>query len=407
MDRFTRKELDKLLAYRGDVVLTITMPTHRTGGPELREDRIRFKNLLNEAQGQLEEFNADESVQKTTLRPLVELQDDENFWEHQGDGLVAFVGVKSGEADLFATYRMPVEFESRCVVDHRPDVAPLVQVVQGDGRYFVLAVSPNRVRLFEGSRFGLTEIEHAAMPENLVEALRIDEYKEHLQFHSVGADSSGGDAIYHGQGGSDLDRRKATELTSYFRRIDDALAEALGTGEAPLVFAGVEYLYPIFKEATRYSALLDEPVAGNPDDLSAQDLFEKAWPLVHQQYRTGLDEKLERLSKAVTTDLGETDPDKVFASSLDGAVETLYVSKKAWISGQADDSNRVLIRTGEAGEAGTSSSRGEHRNAIEDIVNRVLQYGGTVYYVEPEDLPESSELAAQYRYPVAEQVASS
>ena len=51
-------EFKKLIDFDGGPAVSIYMPTHRTG-PETRQDPIRFKNLLNGAEAQLKELDAD------------------------------------------------------------------------------------------------------------------------------------------------------------------------------------------------------------------------------------------------------------------------------------------------------------------------------------------------------------
>ena len=67
------------------------------------------------------------------------------------------------------------------------------------------------------------------LPDNLRDALQIDEYQSYLGFRSDapgGNPSDGGNrAIFHGHGAGNQSTVKEQELTEYFRRIGDGLEE--------------------------------------------------------------------------------------------------------------------------------------------------------------------------------------
>jgi hypothetical protein len=221
------------------------MPTHRTGGPETREDATRFANLVRRTADELKARDVAALKRQEIVRSLEELKHDSVFWQNQGDGLAIFFDGNDRQL-----YRLPLNFRERTVVSSRFHIRPLLPLFQGGGRFYILAVSQNSVRLFQGSRYAVTEIRDERLPKNLREALNIDEYVQSLQFNSMRGASLGngtrGGAAFHGQGGSNLDVRKSDEILPYFRRIDDALQELFGAERSPLVFAGVEYLFPLF-----------------------------------------------------------------------------------------------------------------------------------------------------------------
>ncbi|MFQ5459825.1 MAG: hypothetical protein ACE5EL_03435, partial [Anaerolineae bacterium] len=43
---------------------------------------------------------------------------------------------------------------------------------------------------------------------------------------------------------------------------------------------GVEYLLPLYRDASSYPNILPGGVLGNPDELSAADLHKRAWEIV-------------------------------------------------------------------------------------------------------------------------------
>jgi release factor family 3 len=73
-------------------------------------------------------------------------------------------------------------------------------------------------------------------------------------------------------------------IIEYFRTLDAALHETLREERAPLVLAGVEYLWPLYRAANTYPHLTEGGVAGNPHGLRPDELHEKAWKLVEPYF---------------------------------------------------------------------------------------------------------------------------
>ena len=82
--------------------------------------------------------------------------------------------------------------------------------------------------------------------------------------------------------------------------------ELLREETTPLVLAGVEYLFPIYREANTYPYLLEQGVAGNPDKLKAETLREKAWGIVEPSVLQNQQEAAARYEELATTDRAST-----------------------------------------------------------------------------------------------------
>jgi Bacterial archaeo-eukaryotic release factor family 7 len=154
----------------------------------------------------------------------------------------------------------------------RYHLKPLLPLLAGDGRFYVLALSQNEVRLLGASRYSTDEVKLGDdVPESLADALKLDEPEKQLQFHtgSSGDGGAGRSAVFHGHGAKDDSK---DNILRYFRKIDRGLRDVLKGQEAPLVVAGVDYLLPIYREANTYSGLVEEGTTGNPEELSVEEL---------------------------------------------------------------------------------------------------------------------------------------
>ena len=351
-------------------------------GPETRQNPIRFKNLLGEAREKLAAMDVSGGEIDALLTPAEARLDDHAFWQHQESGLAVFM--EPGEVHAL---RLPLELEALCLVGERFHLKPLFPLLSGDGRFHVLALSQNAVRLLEATRLGVREL---ALPENaprsLTDALGSELTERQLQSHSP----SSGTGIFHGHGGGTDDVKP--ELRKFLGMLDGTLVPLLRRDgrEAPLVIAAVEALAAMYREASDHGAIIEEPVAGNPEQRSAEELHEAAWPLVEPVFDRARRESVERFgnNKASGTCSGE--PAEVVIAAMDGRVDTLFVARGVRVWGRVHELERRVEHADEAGPG------------IEDLIDRAavgtFRTGGQVFSVAPEEVPDGGALAAIYRF---------
>src|SRR5690554_7169259 len=169
MDHVTKDDLTTLIDRQGKWCVSIYMPTVRAG-TETQQNPIRFRNLLREAEERLVDLGMRAPEAQEMLKPLDDLQNDIHFWRHQSDGLAVFLC--EGEVRSF---RVPVDFRERVVVNERLYIKPLLPLFSGDGRFYILAISQDQIRLLEGTRDSVAEVELTGVPESMAEALWPDD----------------------------------------------------------------------------------------------------------------------------------------------------------------------------------------------------------------------------------------
>ncbi|MFO7537977.1 MAG: hypothetical protein R6X32_07945, partial [Chloroflexota bacterium] len=146
MDLLYQDELNELaMEQSGGVCLSLYMPTHQAGPERYEENRIRFKNLLKKAETGLSEANLPGMKARDVARllePVTGLLENGRFWAHQSQGLAIFLNF-----DNAYTYNLPLSFEEMVIVGQRFHIKPLLPLFAGNGRFFLLALSQNQVRL--------------------------------------------------------------------------------------------------------------------------------------------------------------------------------------------------------------------------------------------------------------------
>ena len=279
MNTINHAQLLQLVDAPGKRFVSLYLPTYSVGR-ESPQNPVRFKNLLHAAGSQLSYRGMPEAEIRGFLAPAAELLDRAMFWDELSRGMAILIS--AGELHV---WHLPLAVEELYVVGKRFHLTPLIAWLHDDVPYYVLSVSQHRVRLLHGTRYTLDELKFPDLPTSGIEALHYDVREGFFQTHSGQPQLHGKESIvFTGQGGeADVAH---TEIASLFRLIDSAVCKHLHSRLEPLVFAGVDYLFPIYRQHNRYPHLLTAHVPGNPDLLSPTDLREKAWPLVEKLLHT-------------------------------------------------------------------------------------------------------------------------
>jgi hypothetical protein len=385
MDILTRAELEQLMTKEQQGCVSIYMPTHRTGR-EVQQDPIRLKNLLGEAEKRLSDQGVGTRDVQQMLEPAAKLLLDSDFWQHQSDGLAIFI-----TSNRVRRYRLPLNFEEFVAVMDHFHVKPLLPLFTGDGQFYILALSQNEVRLLNGTRYSVSEVDIGQVGGSLADAIPSVNHQMSLQLHSSGSSGGSGSVTFHGQGGGS-DESAKKDLLRYFRLVADGLKEFLQGYRAPLVLAGVEYLLPIYKEANTYPNLIDTVIKGNPDLLSADELHKSAWEIIGPLFLAAQEEAFayyQQLAGQASERVAGT-LEKIVPAAYHGQVETLFVAAGGQQWGILDPVTNEI-------ELHDQMESGDEPLLDLAAVHTYLK-GGTVFAVEPEMVPGGSLAAAVLRY---------
>jgi hypothetical protein len=367
MDLFTRDDLAALLGERPGPCLSLFMPAHR-GGSE--QDPIRFRNLLTRAEDRLVEAGRRSPEARDLLAPARALLEQPLFWKGQCDGLALFLA-----PDFLCAYRLPLPLAERVALAEQFRVSPLLPLLSGDGRFFVLALSQKGVRLLQATRDTAAEVDVKGMPAGLEGALRTHDRDEPLNFHTRPANGAGSwTAIFHGQGVGIDDHKD--DLLRYFRQVDRALQPVLARDRAPLVLACVGYLMPIYRQANSCPHLLERGVEGGPDRLGSRELHDRAWPLVRPLFDRARADALALYHRLAGKGRTAGSVPEIVAAACAGQVEVLLVSDTA-------------------GQRGSFAATAD----VDLAVAEALRHGGTAYELPSAEMPPGAALAAILRLP--------
>lgn len=385
------EEIKELVGQPKGLFVSIYMPIERATA-EHQRNSIRLKDLMQEARSSIVESGLDDKEASDFLQPIQELVDsDESFWgEEHSDGLAVFLA-----SGVFRYYRLPLSFQELVVVTDRFHLKPLLPLLMiGDEQYYVLALSQKEVRFLRCTRDNVREIELKDVPKSLDEALGYDatakDGQRRMSTPKGGTNNSFQQAgSFHGQGSPDQDKQQ-DGILQFFHSIDKGLHKYLRGKRAPLVLAGVEYLFPIYKEANTYQHLVDEGITGNAEHVKSEELQAQAWEIVEPLFLKGQQEAVERYKELTGTGLISTDIKEIVPAACYSRVEQLFVAVGVQQWGIFNPDSNIVDLHSEA-------ELGDEDLLDAAAVNTVLN-GGTVYAVEPDKVPDGAQVAAIFRF---------
>ncbi len=388
MDLLTRDSLHPILQDQPTLCASLYLPTHRRG-KETQQDPVMLKNALREIERELVEkgLRLTEATEITASAwPLIE---DTVYWSHQLDGLAMFLG----RNDAYA-FRLPLQFSEQVICENQFYIRPLLPMLTGDGRFYILRISQNNIRLLQCSRYTVSEVELRDV-KNVKEMLAQFDVDQSLSMRHASASGvqgrgAGGTHFHnHGEGGDDMDIK--SRALEFFQHVDGKVREALDGETAPMILAGVEYMRAHYRLASKYPFIANEGIDGNQDAVSDEDLARKGWELVAPQFQQERQAELERLRHFLGTGdrKGSDALHSIITAAWSRMVETLFIPAQEQLWGLFDP------------EAMDVQVHRERLPRDEEMLNLACIYtlrsGGTIYECAPEELPDGAMAAAIFR----------
>jgi len=363
--------------------LSLYQPTHRHR-PENQQDPIRFGNLVKVLEESLLQKYPKREI-RTLLDSFLALAEDRDFWEHTLDGLAVL-----GGRGVFRVYRLQRPVPELAVVADSFHTKPLLRMLQSADRYQVLGLSQQEIKLFEGNRDALDEIEPGpGVPRTITEALGEEVTEPHQTVASYGGVGGSHSSMHHGHGGraAELD----IDAERFFRAVDRGVLEHHSRPSAlPLILATLPEHRQLFHQVSHNPLLMDEGIDIHPDALSTDELRRRAWQVVEPRYLERLTALVEEFGRAKAKDLGEEDVVRVAKAVIAGRAATLLIEADRQIPGRID------AETGDIKFEDLADPEGDE--VLDDLGELTLKMGGQVVVVPTERMPTKTGIAAIYRY---------
>jgi hypothetical protein len=362
--------------------LSLYQPTHRHH-PANQQDPIRFRNLVKAMEESLRQKYPARDV-PALLEPFHALAQNERFWNHTLDGLAVLHA-----PTIFRVYTLQRPVSELAIVADSFHVKPLLRILQSADRYHVLGLNRQGIRLFEGNRDALDEVELSAeVSDAIAEATREDDTRPAPAVWTHGSDSAKA-GIYHGVGSDDDLVDRQTERL--FRAIDRTLLEHYSRPSGlPLLLAALPEHLGLFHRVSHNPFLMPDGIDAHPDTMDVEALRGRAWRAVEPYYLARLAGLIEMFGSAQSKGLGTADLAQAADSALAGRVATLLVEADRHVPGRIDpETGEIQLHDG---------AQVEVDDLLDDIAEAVLRNRGQVVIVPAERMPTSTGIAAIYRF---------
>ena len=269
---------------------------------------------------------------------------------------------------------------------------PLLRIVQSADRFHILALTREHIRLFQGSRDALDEIELApGIPRTLTDALgdQVTEAHESATGYSRGGGQGAGNHMRHGIGSrkDEIDK----DMERFFRVVDRNILDHYSRPfNLPLLLAALPEHHTPFREISHNSCLAEEGIAINPDAIDIEELRKLAWAAFLPRYQKRLRGLVEEFGTAKAHGTGSEEVQDVALAAIGGRIKTLLVEADRVIHG------RINYDTGEIEHSSSDSARAD--DLLDDLAELTLRSGGEVVVVPAADMPTATGVAATYRF---------
>lgn len=344
MEQLATRDLRKLVSVSGSTAspcISVYLPVINAG-EDTEQTRKRLNRLLNTVRETLALHypNAAMSMGRSLLAFADKLP---RFVP--GRALAIFISQKvSGYIPLSETVN------EMAVVSESFHVKPLLSLLQGQERYFVVSLTTKKAQVFEGNSHGMEsrEIIYRSPP-------KCDESRDFLRFCH------------------EIERR----LKARFR----------GRQE-PLLIVAPEHLRATYRRISRLRNHIDDSSLSINTEISAPaELHAITWPLAvqylgRQRKRIEREFRIARHKRITLENLED-----VARAAADGRIISLFIEKNVQLWGRFDQDAQPIFRR-------------EIRNRepvdcmLDDLAEQVIASGGDVYLLSPGEMPTRSPVAA-------------
>lgn len=317
------------------------------------------------------------------LQPAARLIDDTVFWQHQDAGLAVLVA-----EDVFHDCRLPIQFQELAVVQERFYIRPLLPALTEGENFYVLALSQNRVRLFECGRHSAREVDLKGVPRSLADALGHELTHHDMSFHGATGAGGGGRPSHKGQVASAPDDDVKTEIRQFFKLLNPSLKPYL-RGGYPLVLAGVEYLLAIYRDESEYSPIVGG-ISGDFDEERTQTLHDQAWAIVEPYFARTREDALSRYGELSDTRRAVNGIGEIVIAASEGRIDTLFIARDTQCWGSFDAAARD-VRVREEPQVGDE-------DLFDLAAAHTLLQSGQVFVLSPDEMADGRSQTAILRY---------
>lgn len=377
IDMLDRELIYTLLQHKEFPCFSLMMPTYNAH-PEKETNPIRFKNLVNELETKIQQNGLEKYSE--LISPLHQIEDDRDFWNHQESGLAVFVN-----PSFFKMIKVQIPLPELTIVADTFHIKPLYRYYQESGRFQVLLLGLDHVRLFEGNKYQLHELDlHHKVRTTMEKALGSELTDDHFNTASAtgkGTNKQGNQGTGHVvHGYMEISREKEIDASRFFRIIDEKIDTHFSKSSGlPLILATLPEHQNLYRKLSNNKNLLKKGIEGGVNNILVEDLMEKAWEIYSLEHQKEIDAILEKQKLAESQYLSNSLLEDIALDAIDGKIDILLLEEGRIIKGRILEDERRI----EYEPSGVD-------DLLDDLSAIVLEKSGRVILLPAEQMPHTS-----------------
>lgn len=377
--RLSNAWLKELLPAHEPPCVSIYMPMERAKPPATANPRL-FRDLVEGACAEIERAYPRKDARAMADR-ISSIHSDDRFWVGPRDGLAVFAS-----PDLLRAFDLQQWGNPPIVsVADTFHLKPLIRMLEVDQRYHVLALTMREVRVFEGDRDGLRDLDASHVPQDpdVVSKMRLNRHVD------VATDLATPDTQYPGEGSAPA----SVAAARFMQAVDRAVWEGFSRdAKLPLILVADEKPNALFRSLSRNIHLMEQGSMLDPKAMDPGRLHRETWPLVEPRFREEALRLADRFMAAKAHQRGTAELQPAADAAAVGRVDTLLVDAARRIPGRLEPLGANVEFT----PADPNDPRAT--DALDDLAEIVLKADGSVLVLPTDWMPTTTGLAAIYRY---------
>jgi hypothetical protein len=369
------EEILQLEKASGNVCVTVIIPTHRLS-PDRRADRLTLNRAVDQAIDQLRYKYDAELLARSLSSDLKQLAAEADLiHNYDGLGLYVSTGIKK-------MIRFPFEVTGKVLVSDRFDLRDLWYKIQLSSTYYVLLVTENNVKFWQGHLDHLEQIVGENIPEGYQE--------EYIYEHPSRSTSYAGHAHLKS---FEKDRSVVEEfrMKAFLKKLDIEIHKYI-IGDQPLILLAPPKTISWYKEVARKLPGLTSTIEGNYAYLNQTEIASMVWPLIHHHFQTAFEKEIETANELSGHHRAVFGIEACWRAAVDGNAYKLLVEKDYHTLGYSLKNGRQLFLDP------PSFPHTNIADAVHELITIVKSKKGKIVFGENNTLDNYGHIALLTRY---------
>lgn len=344
---------------KANPAVTIYLNTHRTF-PDNSKDNIKLKNSIAEVEKRLlNEYSKVET--NKIIKKLRDLAEDIDP-NYNLDSLIIFVSQNFAEF-----FRLPIKVKDNVILNNKFATKVLIRSMLQTEDYYILCISRKIIRLIDAINDSVVaEITDGTFPIRNESYIDSDDIRK-----------SWGN-IYD------------NHAKEFFNKADKQFNNYYNRNPKPVVLAGDARNISYYKEIADNKNIIIGYIEGNFDNTKNHEIVKQAYNVIIKFVKDEQEKAIEELALAQKEQKLMVDLNDIYRTVKEGNGLKLYVEKNYFQPAIIE--NDVITLKNNPAESGVID------DIVNEIIDLVIQFGGSVMFLQIDQLKEYNKIALVTRY---------